>query len=148
MTRSPARSPMAIAETSTTMPAAMTTVAKRRDGSCIGRLYMLERLRRDISCGSAGLALGRLAQEVQFDQLARAGRHAFGKSAKLDRHMPGLIDQVAKENAHRTVVIFKRQRRHFNGRRGNFVAHVTAAAVTPLHARSGRPFPVLRAHRN
>src|SRR6266404_1556683 len=49
MTRSPARSPIIMATTSTTIPSAITMVAKRLDGSGTGRLYMLERLRRDVA---------------------------------------------------------------------------------------------------
>ena len=122
--RSPARSPMAIAATSTTMPSAMTVVANRFDGSCIGRLYMLQRLRRDVTCRSSCLAVGGLAQQVKLAQLARGERRALCKTAKLNRNVPRLIDQVARENAHGAFIVLKSDRGDFNRRRGNLVAHI------------------------
>jgi len=41
-------------------------VAKRLDGSGTGRLYMLQRLRRDVACRSLRATLGGLAHHVEL----------------------------------------------------------------------------------
>lgn len=91
MTRSPARSPIAMAATKTTMPSDITIVANRFDGSCTIILCVLQRLRRYVASRSPCFTVGGFAQHVKLAQFTRSQPNAFGEAAKFHGNLANLI---------------------------------------------------------